>query len=152
MRLEQPVRIKDENIKTVQESAEQHSVEEYNLFNMKSEDQRKPYTVTLDVNGKPPVMETDTGASYSVNSGATHKRLWTQKQLMPTTVKLCTYTGEPMAVKESMMDRVHYADKEVKLSLLVLTDDSPSLLDQDWLQHLNRDRQQINKLHTQALQ
>ena len=59
----------------MQESAEQHSVEEYNLFNMKSTDQRKPYKVTIDVNGKPIVMETDMGASHSVISGATHKRL-----------------------------------------------------------------------------
>ena len=48
------------NIMTVQESAEQHSLEEYNLFNMKSADQRKPYTATLEVNGKPIVMEIDT--------------------------------------------------------------------------------------------
>ena len=48
----------------MQESAEQHSMEEYSLFNMKSMDQRKPYMVTLKVNGKPLVMEIDTGASY----------------------------------------------------------------------------------------
>ena len=47
------------NVKTVQESAEQHSMEEYDLFNMKSVNQCKPYTVTLEVNGKPLVMEID---------------------------------------------------------------------------------------------
>ena len=83
----------------MQESAEQHSVEEYNLFNMKLADERKPYTVTLEVNGKPLAMELDTGASYSVISGATHKLLWPQKQLMPTTVKLRMYTEEPLGVK-----------------------------------------------------
>ena len=40
--------------------------------------------VTLEVNGKPLVMEIDTGASYSVISGAAHKRLWPQKQLVPS--------------------------------------------------------------------
>ena len=50
----------------MQESAEQHTVKEYNLFNMKSADHRKPYTVTLEVNGKPLVMEIDTGAPYSI--------------------------------------------------------------------------------------
>ena len=45
----------------MQESAEQHSVEEYNPINMKSVDQRQPYMVMLKVNGKPLVMEIDTG-------------------------------------------------------------------------------------------
>ena len=47
------VGMKGKNVKTVQESVEQHSVEEYNLFNMNSVDQWKPYTVILEVNGKP---------------------------------------------------------------------------------------------------
>ena len=91
----------------MQESVEQHSMEEYILFNMKSVDQQEPYTVTLEVNGKPLVMEIDTGASYSVISGALHKQLWPQKRLMPTTVKLRTYMGEPLAVKGSIMYQVH---------------------------------------------
>ena len=77
----------------MQESAEQHSIEGYNLFNMKSTDERKLYTVTLEANGKLLVMEIDTGASYSVISGATHKRQWPKNWLMPITVKLRTYTG-----------------------------------------------------------
>ena len=57
-------------------------------------------------------------------------------RLMPTTFKLCTYTGEPLAVKGSMMAQVHYEDKELNLSILVLTNDGPSLLGPEWLQHL----------------
>ena len=105
------------------------SVEEYdNLFNMKPADQRKPYTVTLEVNGEPLVMKFDTGASYSVVSRVTHKRLWPRKRLIPSSVKLHTYTGEPSAVKGSMMAQVCYGNKEVKLSLSVLMNDGPSLL------------------------
>ena len=97
-------------------------------------------------------MEIDTGASYSIISGATHKRLWPQNWLMPTTVKLHTYTGKPLTVKGSMMAQVHCGDKELKLSLLMLMGDSPSLLGRDWLQHLKLDWKQINKLHSEALQ
>ena len=61
------VRIKGKNDSTMQESTEQHSVEEYNPIDMKSADERNPYTETLEVNGKPLVMEFDTGASYSVS-------------------------------------------------------------------------------------
>ena len=55
---------KDKNVKTVQESAEEHSMEEYNLFNMKSTNQHQPYMVMLEVNGKALVMEIDRGASF----------------------------------------------------------------------------------------
>ena len=97
-------------------------------------------------------MDIDTGASYSIISGAMHKRLWPQKRLMPTTVKLRTYTGEPLAVKGSMIAQVCYKDKEAKLSHFLLTDDGPSLFGRDWLQHLKLDWQQINQLHCEALQ
>ena len=50
------------------------------------------------------------------------------------------------------MAQVCYGDKEVKLSLLVLTDDGPSLLGHDWLQQLKLDWHQINKLHSETLQ
>ena len=35
---------------------------------------------------------------------------------------------------------------------MVLTDDGPSLLGRDWLQHLKLDWQQISKLHSETLQ
>ena len=44
----------------------------------------KPFTVTLEVNGKPEVMEIDSGASFYVISWTTHKQLWPQRCLMPT--------------------------------------------------------------------
>ena len=93
------------------------------------------------MNGEPLVMEIDIGASFSIISGVTHKRLWPQKHIMPTTVKLCTFTctGEPLVVKGGMIAQVHYGDREAKLSLLLWTDDGPSLLGQDWLQHLRLD-------------
>ena len=47
----QTLRVKGKNVKTVQELVELHSMEEYNYFSMKSAHQRKPYTVTLKVNG-----------------------------------------------------------------------------------------------------
>ena len=71
---------------------------------------------------------------------------------MCTTVKLRTYTREPLTVEGSMMAQVRYGDKEVKFSHLVLMGDGPSLLGHDWLQHLMLEWQPINKLHSEALQ
>ena len=98
-------------------------------------------------------MDNNVGASYSVISGATRKRLWPQEWLMPTTVKLCACTGEPLVAYSK---REHDGSSPLwrqkgKVSLLVLMDDGPSLLGRDWLQHLKLDWQQINKLHSETL-
>ena len=68
------------------------------------------------------MIEIDEGASSSVISGATHKCL------MPTIVKLYKYSGEPLAIKGSMMAHVCYRVKEAKLSILGVKDHGPSLL------------------------
>ena len=44
------VGIKGKNVKTVQEAAEQHSVQEYNLFNMRSAGQEK--TIHINISGE----------------------------------------------------------------------------------------------------
>ena len=98
-------RSKSKNVKTVQVSAERHS-KEYTLFNVPSENQRLPYTVTVEVDEQP--LEIDTGASFSVISEATRKQLWPHKRLMPTAIKLRTYSGQPLAVKGSMMAHIGY--------------------------------------------
>ena len=46
---------------------------------------------------------------------------------------------------------VYHGTKEAKILLLVVKDEGPNLLGQDWLQHLKLDWQQINKLHSEAL-
>ena len=59
-------------------------------------------------------MEIDTGASYSVIAGATHKQLCPQERLMPTNVMLQTYSGKKLELKGSMMACVRNGDIEAR--------------------------------------
>ena len=50
------------------------------------------------------------------------------------------------------MAHIRYGNQQAKLSLLVVIDDGANPLGRDWLQHLRLDWQQINRLHSEALQ
>ena len=75
-------------------------------------------------------MEVDTGASVSLISEATFKKLWTGKtsKLGPTNVTLRSYSGEVIKVLGELNATVEYGDQEMRPSLLVVTGKGPSLL------------------------
>ena len=72
-------------------------------------------------------MEIDTGASLLLLSETTWKHHWPNKRLLPPTVKLRTYTDEPLSVRGSMLARVKHGRHEAQLSLLVVKGEGPSL-------------------------
>ena len=67
--------------------------EEYTLFAVGSTDGRSAIEVELELDGHRICMEIDTGASLSLVSEATFKRLWPGRSLQPSTVRLKTYTS-----------------------------------------------------------
>ncbi|KAJ8035756.1 hypothetical protein HOLleu_19529 [Holothuria leucospilota] len=67
------------------------------LFNVRSRN-RGPITVQVKVNEKPLTMELDTGASLSLMSHKTFKKMWPNASLEETDVCLNTYTGEELMV------------------------------------------------------
>ena len=89
--------------------------EEYTLFRLHSSstEHHKPYNATVEVEGQQLSMEIDTGASLSLISEETRKRLWPNKRLLPTTVKLHTYSGETLSVRGSLIVRVRQGGQEV---------------------------------------
>ena len=74
---------KHRDIRLVRETSAEHATE-YTLFSLNSEDRHKPYTVSVEVEGQELTMEIDTGASLSLISETTRKRLWPNKRLLPT--------------------------------------------------------------------
>ena len=54
--------------------------------------------VTVVVDNQPVPMEIDTGASLSLVSFATYKRLWPSRKLQESRVKVRTYSGDPIVV------------------------------------------------------
>lgn len=139
------------SVKLVQEPAEEE-LEEYSLFNCTSPRRAEPLEVDLQVEGQPTTMEVDTGAALSIVSEATYRRLWPQKTLQESRVKLHTYTGEPLNVLGSVEMDVHYQDQLVRLPLQVVQGNGPSLIGRGWLQHIRLDWRKICTLSSSLLE
>jgi len=61
-----------------------------------------PITVQLEVQGKPLLMEVDTGAAVSIISEETYDTLFSQVPLNQSTVGLRTYTGESISIRREL--------------------------------------------------
>ena len=86
------------NVQLVQEAASMEESDEYSLYKVHGAG-CVPFRVNIEVEGQQLPMEIDKGASLSLISEATWKRLWPNKRLLPSTVQLRTYTGEPLSVR-----------------------------------------------------
>ena len=114
---------------------------EYTMFHIQSGSQA-PYKVVVPANGHPHSMEIDTGASVSIVSEDTLQSICkgtTMLELQETTVKLQTYTGEPIRVSGSTVVPVEHNGQMVTLPLIVTTGGGPTLLGRDWLAALRLD-------------
>lgn len=120
------------------------SDEEYLLHSVPAVGASQPYYVTLSVAGQKLRMEIDTGASLSLVSEETYTKLWPNKRLLPTSVKLNTYSGEKLPVVGQMQAQVHHDNQSTQLSLMVVKGAGPSLLGRDWLSAL---RLEWHKVH-----
>ena len=79
------------------EDTESHPPAEYNdtMFNVRAQN-NNPITVELLIQGAPVPMEVDTGATLSIMTYQTYGSTWQKNQaplIIPSTSKLCTYTG-----------------------------------------------------------
>ena len=121
----------------------------YSLYKMTS---RKcdPIMKMVTANGVELKMEVDTGASVSIISEYTYKKLWTHNMppLEETTLKMCTYTGETLQVHGAITVDVTYSDHPDTLALLVVEGTGPSLMGRDWLTKIRLDWE--NKCNIQA--
>ena len=105
------------------------------MFNVRAPN-NKPITVELLIQGAPVSMEVDTGATLSIMTHQTYGSTWQTDQappIMPSTSKLCTYTGEKIEVIGAIDVDVEYKNQKTKLNLLVVKRSGPSLLGRDWL-------------------
>ena len=79
-----------------------------------------PITVELEIQGKPVVMEVDTGAAVSVISEITYKELFLNLTLKEVPMGLKTYTGERIPVLGEVVVEVSYQEQNHQLSLIVV--------------------------------
>ena len=73
------------------EPSDVHESDEYTLYNIKDPNHR-PMEVIAEINGVEVTLEVDTGATLSLISKDTYKRLW-HKAIAPTSVLFCLVSG-----------------------------------------------------------
>ena len=77
-------------------------IHEYQLVNITSPGKTTPWNVSVDIEGSTVLMQLDTGALLSLMSESTFRELWPERNLSPSQVRLCSYSGEPIPVLGSV--------------------------------------------------
>ena len=112
-----------------------------------------PIMVDLQLDNCSVSMEVDTGASMSLISETTYKRLWPKRSLSPSEVKLHTYSKEPIAVLGSCYVNITYKGQTFKeMPLIVVKGSGPSLMGRNWLREVTLDWHEIHCMVSQSLQ
>ena len=100
---------------------------EYGMYHVDA-GQAKPLYATITVNGNPLAVEVDTGASVSITSQETFKAIQNGEstlQLEESSVKLQTYTGEPIPICGSTQVQVVHNEQVLSLPLVVTQGKGP---------------------------
>ena len=110
-------------------------------------DKTPPIMVSVTVNNRPIEMELDTGAAFSLVSEATFRKLWPDSTLQESTIRLCSYSGDPITVCGSLKVEVMYKSQKAQLALLVVAGNGTTLLGRNWLKALHLDWQEIHYVY-----
>ena len=90
----------------------------------------------MSLDGSPINFELDTGATVTVMSEQRFREYFPSRSLEQSSLRLKTYTGEPMNVVGESTFGMSYADQGSKsLTLVVVSGSGPPLLGRNWLQH-----------------
>ena len=73
-------------------------------------------------------MEVDTGASVSIMSETLYHKLWPRRGLKEPTIRLQTYSKEPIPVVGAAQVQVAYEGQTATLPLVVVKGKGPTLL------------------------
>ena len=92
-----------------------------------------PLRVSLQLDDRKITMEVDTGASVSIMSEDTYRKIWPKKKLVESSVKLQTYSKEPLPVVGARDVFVQYEGQSATLPLIVVKGNGPTLLGRNWL-------------------
>ena len=122
------------------------------LYTLQSPSSTPPIKVSITLEGSPIEMELDTGAAYFLMSENNFRLLFPERELAPTTIRLCAYSGEAVEVLGSIDVNVTYKEQSACVPLLVVKHSRPSLLGHDWLQKFKLDWREIHSTQLSPLQ
>ena len=89
-------------------------------------------------------MEVDTGASVSIMPETLYHKLWPRRGLKETTIRLQTYSKEPIGVVGTTEVKVAYEGQTATLPLVIVKGEGPTLLGRNWLSQI---RLNWSKIH-----
>ena len=81
-------------------------------------------------------MELDTGAAVSIVSSTIYNKLFPKLPEKPLTIRLSSYTGDPITVAGELKVTASYDQQCKQLTLYVVQGGGPCLLGRDWLQQI----------------
>ena len=85
-------------------------------------------------------MKLDTGSSVSIINEGTVKSLFQDEiKLKPTTISLCSYSGQSLTILGIMKIKITYKSQQFILPIVVVNGQGPALLGRDWLQSIQLD-------------
>ena len=90
------------------ESEDTTETEDYPLYTLQSSSSTPPIKVPILLEGLPVEMELDTGAEFSLMAESNFRPA---KELTPTTIRLCAYSGEAIEVLGSIDITVTYKEQ-----------------------------------------
>ena len=125
----QPVRQLDEEY----DSDTDDSMQPILTIGQRRDGRTPPIKVQVEVDKVSISMEIDTGACVSIISENRYHKLWPGRSLSTSTIRLQTYSKEPITVVGSTDVQVVYQGQTAILPLVVVKGDGPTLLGRNWL-------------------
>ena len=103
----------------------------------------KPFTVNLCTDGIVIRFEVDTGAAVTLISEETYRQNFPSKPLQRSSLRLRTYTNNPVQVLGQITVDVSYGIQNGTYTLYVVKGSGTSLLGRDWMRHIKLDWKSI---------
>ena len=99
----------------------------------------RPIRVEVHINGKPLLMEVDTGATVSLISYKKLKQVLPRVVIKKTTIVLRTYTSEVIPVRGKVQVNVSYGEQKKLLTLYVTKQEGLCHMGRQWLTSIRLD-------------
>ena len=107
-------------------------------------------SVPLQIEHEECCMQLDTGCALPLAPMAFYEKFCSHIPLMPTAVKLSTYTGEKIQPLGKINVTVTYAGTEYSLPLLIVPQGCGALFGRNWLRHINLDWNKLPGIESQV--
>ena len=108
--------------------------------------------VDLVLEGKLVTMELDTGAPVSLMSWAKFNGLFPVHSLQSCNLPMQIYLGEPINVRGQAQMEVQYEQQYVKLPLVIVDGNGPTLFRCQWLDSIKLNWRSTNHVKSKSLQ